>query len=92
MSVENDKFKNLCSFLEETIGRINEITEECPGCYHTSISCDGSLIEKEFYIVDVGSSAISSAAKAYGESVPKVPGWLLYPYTDDIGWHVSNMR
>ncbi len=88
MSVENDKFKNLCSFLEETIGSISEITEECPGCYHTSINCDGSLIAKEFYIVDVGSSAISSAAKAYGESVQEAPGWLLYPYTDESGWHI----
>ncbi len=88
MNKDKDKFNNLCSLLEETIGSISEITEECPGCYHASISCDSSSFAKEFYIVDICSSAISSAAKSYGKSVPGAPEWLLYPYTDESGWHV----
>jgi len=88
MNGEKDNFSNLCLILEETIGNISEITEECPGCYHASISCDGSLIAREFYIVDAGTNTISSAAKSYGKSVPEASGWLLYPYTDKSGWHV----
>ncbi len=87
MLKDREKFESLRNALEE-LGEIQTITEERPGCYYASIDCGGSLIAKEFYIVDIGSGIISPIAKSYGTTVPEATGWLLYPYTDESAWHV----
>jgi len=83
--------ETLTSALRAELGNIYEIEETCPGVYYAAVSDDesGDLFLREYYAVWNRASMITARAKAYGQALPSVPEFLLYPWDKhDSGWRI----
>ena len=72
--------------LEDFLYEVKFFEVEEPGVYSIIARMHPDrLLTDEFYVVDRSSTIISDAAKKYGDALPEIPQFLLFPYDKKDG-------
>lgn len=72
--------------LEDFFYEVKFVEVEAPGVYSIIARMHPDrLLTDEFYVVDRSSTIISDAAKKYGDALPEIPQFLLFPYDKKDG-------